>query len=619
MTFQYAINIQQTMSKKNILTQGKKTKADRLALEDQLEQACALYASVCKIDPIDVEAWVKLGVTQQRLGCYAEAERSARRAVMLAPKLAIAYQTLAVALQCHGKTTEAVAAYRKAVVLQPDYPDHHYLLGNALMATGGLPEAEMQLRRAIDLHPNFFEALSDLGALLLMIGRADEAAVILQRALTLRPDSPEVLANLANLLERDEKIDEALAYYQRALLAQPNSLDVLAKQVELLERSGRLEAAQENLNHGMAHDPNHPLLNLVAARLERRAGCYEKAAKRLEAILSRPMPLNLSGESHLLLGQLYDRLGRTEEVLCHLIEGKRRTAGDPSESGRRRFIEKILAARTWLPDNLLSTANENQEGASESPIFLIGFPRSGTTLLEQILDSHPALQTMEEKPAAAAMEQAFLAMTKGRTGALTELNNNQIETLRQTYFAEAGRHLKRHPGTQLVDKLPLNIIRVPLLWRVFPQARFILAIRHPCDVTLSCLMQSFGTNDAMAGFTSLEGVAEIYAQVMAAWKDFVAGLPLHYHCVRYEDLIDNFETEVRALLGFLGVGWDDALLDHTQHALQRGLIQTPSYHQVTQPIYQHAKYRWKRYEKEFTPVIEVLQPFIEQFDYSNFK
>ena len=603
------------MTKKNILTHGKKAKADSLALENQLEQACALYAGVCKTDPMDVEAWVKLGVTQQRLGQYAESESSGRRAVMLAPNLAVSYRTLAIVLQCQGKIAEAVAAYRKAILLQPDYPDHHYLLGNALMATGDLPEAEMHLRRAIDLRPNFFEALSDLGALLLTMGHVDEAAVILQHALALRPDSPEVLANLANVLEMDDHVDEALKLYQRALHSQPDSLDVLGKQVELLERSGRLEAAQEILNQGMTLNPDHPLLNLVAARLDRRAGCYEKAAKRLEAILAHPMPHDLSGEVHLLLGQMYDRLGRNEEVLCHLIEGNRRTACDPSGSGRKRFMEKIATARTWLPDSLPSTEQASQEDVTEAPIFLIGFPRSGTTLLEQVLDSHPALQTMEEKPAAAAMERAFLAMTRGTTNGLSKLDNNQIETLRQTYFEEVGRHLKHQPGIRLVDKLPLNIVRVPLLWRIFPEARFILAIRHPCDVTLSCLMQSFGKNDAMAGFTSLEGIAEIYVQVMVAWKEYVTCLPLHWHRMRYEDLIDNFESEVRALLEFLEIKWDDGVLNHTQHARQRGIIQTPSYHQVTQPIYQHAKHRWKRYDKEFTSVIDVLQPFIEHFGY----
>lgn len=606
------------MTKKNIMTRGKKAQADRLALENQLEPACALYAGVCRADPMDVEAWVKLSVVRQRLGQYSEAEASGRRAVMLAPNLAVARHTLAVALQCRGKLEEAVAGYREAIRLQPDYADSHYLLGNALMETGGLHEAETHLRRAIGLRPDFFEALSDLGAVLLMMGRVDEAPVILQRALVLRPESPEALANLANLLERDERVEEALALYRRALRAQPDSPDVLAKQAELLEKTGRLAEAADAIGRGLAREPEHPVLNLVAARLDRREGRYAEAAARLEAALSRPMPQDTSGNIHLLLGQLYDRLGQTEKVLGHLAEGKRRTASaaDPGGASRLRFMEKIDTAKAWLNDRLAAAAGTGPASPVDAPIFLIGFPRSGTTLLEQILGSHPALQAMEEKPAAAAMEQAFLAMTGGGAGALADLDREQVATLRQAYFDEAARHVERRPGTLLVDKLPLNTVRVPLLWRVFPEARFILAIRHPCDVTLSCLMQNFGANDAMAGFVSLEGVAEIYTRVMGAWREYAEHLPLHWHRIRYEDMVTNFEPEARALLEFLGVGWSDAVLDHTRHARQRAVINTPSYHQVTQPIYQHARYRWKRYEKEFAPVMEALRPFIEDFGYS---
>lgn len=567
---------------------------------------------------MDVEARVKLGVIRQRLGQYAEAEACGRRAVMLAPNLAVARHTLAVALQCQGKVEEAVAGYREAIRLQPDYPDAHYLLGNALMETGGLHEAEAHLRRAISLRPDFFGALSDLGAILLMMGRVDEAPAILQRALALRPESPEALANLASLLERDERVEEALALYRRALRAQPDSLDVLAKQAELLEKTGRLAEAADAIERGLAREPGHPVLNLVAARLDRREGRYAGAAARLEAALSRQMPQDASGNIHLLLGQLYDRMGQTEKVLDHLAEGKRRTASaaDPGGASRLRFMRKIDTAKTWLNDRLIAAAGAHPASPVDMPVFLIGFPRSGTTLLEQVLGSHPALQTMEEKPAAAAMEQAFLAMTGGGADALADLGQGQIATLRQAYFDEAARHVKRQPGTLLVDKLPLNTVRVPLLWRVFPEARFILAIRHPCDVTLSCLMQNFGANDAMAGFVSLEGVTEIYTRVMGAWREYAERLPLHWHRIRYEDMVTNFEPEARALLEFLGVGWNDAVLDHTQHARQRAVINTPSYHQVTQPIYQHAKYRWKRYEKEFTPVMEALRPFIECFGYS---
>ena len=192
------------MAKKNILTQSKKSKADSLALASRLEEALMLYASVCKTDPTDVEAWVKLGATQRRLGHYAEAEASGRRAVLLAPNQTFAHHTLGVALQCQGKLEDAMSCYRQAIRLKPDYPDPHYLLGNALLQSGQLHDAESSLRQALALRPTQFEALSDLGALLLTLNRVDEAAHFLQRALGQQPDSIEVLANLGSLKEKRE-------------------------------------------------------------------------------------------------------------------------------------------------------------------------------------------------------------------------------------------------------------------------------------------------------------------------------------------------------------------------------------------------------------------------------
>jgi len=605
-------------SGKHVLTKGKKSTADRLALNGQLDEAAALYARVCAMDPTDVEARVKLAVTQRRLGRYSDAESTARRALSFNPRQFAAHHALGAALQCQGRLAEAVASYRQAVELRPDYPDAHYLTGSALMQLGRLHEAEAALRRALELKPQFFEALSDLGAILLLTGQVAQAAPVLQHALALRPNSPEVLANLANLLEMDERVDEALSFYERALDACPDSLDVLAKKAELLEKAGRLDEATAVVSRGLARGREHPLLNLVAARLERRDDRHAEAAARLEPLLSRPMAETTRGEMHLLLGQLYDRLGKNDDVLTHLAEGKRLTAAaaDPTGSGRKRFLAKLEHYRALVRGPVPRVKTNPLGDFNPSPIFLIGFPRSGTTLLEQILASHPNLCTLEEKPTAAALEQAYLDMTDGRHEAWSALGDDQIGTLRKAYWNEVSRHTALTEATQIIDKLPLNTVRVPLLWRIFPDARFMIAIRHPCDVTLSCLMQNFGANDAMAGFTTLEGVAEIYAQVMGAWLEFAACLPLCWHSIRYEDLVASPESESRLLLDFIGVEWNSALLDHTRRAQSRAVINTPSYHQVSRPIYQHAKYRWKRYERDFAPIMGVLQPFIDAFGYA---
>jgi hypothetical protein len=214
------------------------------------------------------------------------------------------------------------------------------------------------------------------------------------------------------------------------------------------------------------------------------------------------------------------------------------------------------------------------------------------------------------------MVRAFEDMAQGRENALAELSEAQIAQLRKTYFDEVAHHIELRPGNLLVDKMPLNTVNVHLIWRVFPQAKFILAIRHPCDVCFSCFMQNFRINEAMASFFSLDSAARTYDAVMRTWLEAAARLPLDFHRIRYEDLVADFEGETRALLTFLGVGWDDQVLGHTEHAIRRGTINTPSYHQVTQPIYAHAKFRWKRYASQFAPVMPTLKPYIEYFGYT---
>ncbi len=519
-------------------------------------------------------------------------------------------------LALDGRFEEACTLYQAVSRTDPSDVEVWAKLGATQYRLGRYPDAEASTRRALKLDPHLTFAQHTLALALQGQGKLDDAAALLERALTQQPNSAETITNLARLREQQGRTQEAFELYHRALDLQPDSAYIQAKRAELLEKAGQEEEAEAILARGLAREPGHPVLNLVAARVDRRAGRHAQAVTRLESILNLPAAQESRAEIHLLLGQLHDRLGNTDKALPHLIEGKRRVAlaTDPKGQSRSRFLDRIETARAWMSDNLATPPSAVTQ--DEAPIFLVGFPRSGTTLLEQILDSHPRLQTLEEKPMAEVLEQAFLNLTGGGPDALANLSEPQLTHLRQVYWTEAERLLDRQPGTLLVDKLPLNIVRVPLLWRVFPDARFILAIRHPCDVTLSCLMQNFGHNDAMAGLVSLDSIAQIYARVMGSWLDYAARLPLHWHQVRYEDLITNLEDEARSLLDFLGVGWDDAVLGHTRHARERALINTPSYHQVTQPIYQHARYRWKRYQSAFTPILPSLQPFIQQFGYS---
>ena len=602
------------MAKKNVLTQAKKLKADKLVVENRLAEAQVLYLAVCQADRLDVEAWVKLSVVQRRLGQPRDAEITARHALTLQPNLALASYALGAALHGQGALEAALVAYRRAIQLAPDFPDAHYLLATVLHDLGSMQEALVSYRRAIALHPDYFEALSDLGAALVSLGETEEATLHFDHALRLRPYAVDALCNVANLMQLDGRIVQARAMFEHALRIDANSTEAMARLAALLERIGETQQAQPLIERGLNLKPNDPALCLVAARLTRRDKRLPEAVKLLEVARSNTSRAELRGEISVLLGQVWDELGDAERAYPLFVEGNEDLAkvGLRHTLGKQTYLQQVNHIAQQFGDLtrcIPSTPNTDEP----DPVFLIGFPRSGTTLLEQILDSHPAIQTLEEKPCVAALLAAYQA---GPVHALAELDAEQIAHLRQRYFDTVDQYVVRRPDMLLVDKLPLNTVFVPLLWRVFPRARFILAIRHPCDVCLSCFMQSFAANVGMASFFSLEGAVRTYAKVMGLWQHYAQHLPLRYHRVRYEDLVADVPGVARALLAFLELDWDDKVLAHTAHAKQRETINTPSYHQVTQPIYRHAAYRWTRYAKEFDSLLPTLQPFISDFGYA---
>lgn len=161
-----------------------------------------------------------------------------------------------------------------------------------------------------------------------------------------------------------------------------------------------------------------------------------------------------------------------------------------------------------------------------------------------------------------------------------------------------------------------NGLWLPLIARVFPGARVILALRHPCDACLSCTMQNFATNAAMASFHTLDHAAQTYAAVMGLLDTWVADFPRAVHRIRYEDLVADLEAEARRLLAYLGVGWNPAVLEPARRARARRIINTPSYHQVVRPIYRSALARWERYGEAFAPLLPRLAPFIRGYGYA---
>jgi hypothetical protein len=233
-------------------------------------------------------------------------------------------------------------------------------------------------------------------------------------------------------------------------------------------------------------------------------------------------------------------------------------------------------------------------------------------LLDTFLMGHPDTEVLEEFHMLGAAEAVL-----GNVAHLPDRSSDQLEQARRAYFAELDRHVDGDFAGLVIDKLPLNMLGLPVIHSLFPEARIIFARRHPCDAVLSGFMQSFTLNDAMACFLTIEGSADLYDVAMSLFTASRDALDVAVHTLVYEELVADPETALQPLIRFLGLEWRPELLDHRSTAKARGAIITPSYDQVVEPLSKAPSGRWRRYEKQLEPVLPVLLPWAERLGYAN--
>jgi hypothetical protein len=316
------------------------------------------------------------------------------------------------------------------------------------------------------------------------------------------------------------------------------------------------------------------------------------------------------------MGVILDKAGETQRA----YEAFRQSCGYQRNNYKKARVRKSRSVSAHLKlleraEYVDSWQKSGQRTAGDDLCFLIGFPRSGTTLLERVLDSHSAIHALPELNFTQKMIE-HLGGTERYPYKLATLKEPELEELEQLYRAALAGESRPASTSLSLDKLPLNLIHAPLIHKVFPKAKFILALRHPADCTLSCFMQNFQKNEEMAHFLSLQEATDRYAEVFGLWNLYREHLPLDVHAIRYEDLVDNFEPEVEKLTSFLGLDYETAQANYHQDAIKKGAVQTPSYRQVSKPIYRSSSYRWKRYDFAMNEYLSTLEPFIEQFGYA---
>ena len=390
----------------------------------------------------------------------------------------------------------------------------------------------------------------------------------------------------------------------------PVSANAWANLAALHERHNRVEQAVSSAEQALFIDAGHPVAGLIAARCLRRNGAYERSLQQLEAI---PPDRHTSG---LMFEQarVLDCLGRYDEAYrTYVVANQSRTEEFPGVN--RTVLPRMIAeTRRCFTEDWVDGWFDVSPGDRPTPLFLVGFNRSGTTLLDRMLDAHPDVSVLEE---VAAIDEARRVLGGRYPGGLSDIGDAIAERARAAYFSVVDRHVPSTFSGTVVDKLPLNTISLGLIYRLFPDARVVMSLRHPADVVMSNFMQSYRPNPITIHFDSIASASRIYADIMGLGVHLRQVLPLPVMDLRYEDLVQNWEGEIRRLLDFAGLDWNDNILDYRGMAVDHGHIDTPSYDQVVEPVYSRSIGRWRNYMDAFAPAWDHLMPFIQRFGYTD--
>jgi tetratricopeptide (TPR) repeat protein len=557
-----------------------------------------------------------LAIAAHKAGRLDEAEDGYRRVLATAPRLAEAHFMLGLVHLQKYRLQEALGSLRQAVEIDPGDARYHNNLGKALLGLARPDEALGAFESALDLVPDFENALFGRCAALMALDRLSEAEGDLRIILARHPDHADALVNMSVLLIKQNRNAEAAEVIRRGLAAHPLNPRLLSNLANALEKLNDLDGAEAAAVGALEVEPQLTEPRFSLARIDHRRGRFDQARARLDALLTEPLPDEERLDALFELGAVLDRLGQPAAAMAAFGQAKRQI-GESTEArtySGARFLERVTRSRDWFTgDRLRAAAGRTTRPDERGPVFFVGFPRSGTTLMERVLQAHPGVvSTEEESPLTPVRRQ--LSFGGAYPEVLASLSADDFDQAVRLFWSEAERTAGPLAGRLLVDKLPLNLVDLGLANVLFPHARVLVALRDPRDVCLSCFMQYFRLNDAMVNFLDLRQTARTYEAVMGLWLHYREHLTLPYMEYRYEDLIEDFDEVARQVLDFIGVGWHGDVAGYREKAMGQA-ISTPSYRDVTGALYSRAVGRWRAYRRSLAPVLEVLDPFAARFGY----
>ena len=570
---------------------------------DDIERAADCFVKATELAPDQADPWVMAGAALGQLGQFDRAEAYSRRAIELAPDLAGAHSNLGEALREQGKYAESIKALAKSVELQPESATALSSLATSYANLSKYRQAADCLMRAVELDPDSAVLYRFLGSIYRHGGEFVSAEAACRRAIDLAPEVSEAYVGLGETLSAQGKDKDAMQAFDRALELDPGELSAIAGKARSLDRAREYDQAWECLRPVIDSGSNQFSTTSAFAHLSKRLNMQEEALELTEALLV-DQELNEYERCglHFSAGKICDDLKRHDEAFDHITAGCQHKHADFDSNEWQAYISSLIYGFDPQQIPRLARASNN----SQRPIFIVGMPRSGTSLVEQIIASHPQVFGAGELAEIDYLSNQLSASSPDGAPyprCLIGTPGEGMDRVADAYLDKLDELAGDGQIIRVTDKMPQNFVHLGLIQQLFPGARIVHIMRNPVDTCLSCYFTNFAGNLPYSyDLVKLGRFYNQYLRLMAHWRQVIR-LPMLE--IQYEDLVNDPETLSRRLIEFCGLPWDDACLNFHQ---SKRVVLTASHDQVRRPIYKGSIERWRAYEAQLAPLLEILPP-----------
>ncbi len=562
----------------------------------QLEDAEKFYRKAIGVSPKFVEAHNNLSIVLMSRFKYDDAAASARFSLAFSPDNASAYNNLATCLRETGDLKGAEEASRKALQLNPDSAEAKIELADILFLSDRLPEAETLISDALEKINDNPRIYMKLSAVLEKSNRIDDALEAAEKARDLSPEMPEIYHRLGMIYYMSNQIPEALKNMNKALELKPDFAVALGSKSEILQSHGDMEGALENALKALEINPNLAYIYYSLSKLKKFTSEDDHDLQRMISIAEDDVEKTGTHENislHFALFKAYEDLKNYDKAFEHLKIGNDLKRSTVVYDKSLEISSYKHVVQSFTSENL--SKFEGKGSDTTSPIFIVGMPRSGTTLTEQIISSHPKVFGAGELYILSALEKKLGSLTPETARKWGETYEKGVRAI----------HPDAQKAERITDKMPGNYARIGQIIATMPNAKIIHCRRNPIDTCLSCYKQLFARGQYWS--YNLEEMAahyKHYATTMEHWRNVA---PDKFIEIKYEDTVNNFEEQARMLIDYVGLEWDDACL--TPHKTKRTIL-TASKGQVRKPIYKTSIEAWRRYEEQLADFAKAMEPFM---------